>query len=104
MDLDWRDYVGLLLLFLLMLGLGASIEVASFRRQFKSPKSLLVGMFLQFVVQPPLSVAVGKVCGLPALQAVALVVTCSCPGGSMSNIICLLFRADVDLSVGDDGR
>ena len=99
MDLSVMDFVGLVLLFLLMLGLGSSISVKAFKDQFKRPKTLLVGMFLQFVVQPPLSVLVGKLWGLPALQAVALVVTCSCPGGSMSNIICLIFRADVDLSV-----
>lgn len=99
MELDWKDIVGLLLLFLLMLGLGSSIEVSAFKNQFKHPKTLLIGLFLQFIVQPPLSVLVGKMWNLPAIQAVALVVTCSCPGGSMSNIICLIFRADVDLSV-----
>ncbi|GMH81873.1 hypothetical protein TrST_g8357 [Triparma strigata] len=99
MELTLVDIIGLILLLLLMLGLGSSIDVVAFKNQFRRPKKLLIGMFLQFVLQPPLAVIVGKAWGLPPVQAVSLVVTCSCPGGSMSNIICLLFRADVDLSV-----
>jgi predicted Na+-dependent transporter len=93
------DVVALICLLLLMVGLGATIDTDAFKCHFKRPKSLLIGMFLQFIVQPPLSLAVSKIFRLPPLQSIALVVVCSCPGGSMSNIICVVMRADVDLSV-----
>lgn len=42
---------------------------------------------------------VGALLDLDNIYRIALVLLGCCPGGAMSNIICFLFRADIDLSV-----
>jgi len=93
------DAIALLLLFLLMLALGSSIDTVAFKSHFTAPKPLLLGLFLQFIVQPPLAITTATLYNLPPLQATALLIVCSCPGGSMSNIICVIFQADLTLSI-----
>lgn len=63
------------------------------------PKGILVGLFSQFVFMPPLGFAVAKALTLPDHYAIALVIMVCCPGGAISNILCVLFQADVAMSV-----
>ena len=92
--------IDLIFLFLLMQGVGVATNTDKLRGHFQRPKGgLLVGLFCQFVVLPPLSFMVGWLYELPPIHRVALVVTGCCPGGAMSNILCFLARADLDLSV-----
>ena len=101
MELTSKNVIDLTLLFFLMLGLGTSLNLQVFKSFLKSPKPLAIGLLLQFVFQPPLAVLTSKLYNLEPLIAVALVTTACCPGGAISNILAVVFRADIDLSVGE---
>jgi BASS family bile acid:Na+ symporter len=83
----------------IMLGMGLTMEVDDFRRVSKTPRPVLLGILLQYLVMP----ATGWICAqafqLPAPLAVGLILVACCPGGTASNVISYLARADVPLSV-----
>jgi BASS family bile acid:Na+ symporter len=83
----------------IMLGMGITLEPADFRRVLERPGDVARGVFLQYTVMPSLGWALGYLFGLPPAFAVGLVLVAACPGGTASNVISYLARADVPLSV-----
>ena len=83
----------------IMLGMGLTLKLEDFRRILDAPLWVLVGLGLQFTVMPLLGLGVGLLLELPAEYAVGLVLVASCPGGTASNVISFLARANVALSV-----
>jgi len=86
-------------LMLIMIGMGVTLEVEDFRRVARAPRAVLVGVLLQYTVMPALGFTMGRLFGLPPAFAVGLILVCCCPGGTASNVIAYLARADVALSV-----
>ena len=82
-----------------MLGMGLTLELSDFSRVFRSPAPILWGVLLQYTVMPLLGWSVGYLFQLPTAFAVGLVLVCCCPGGTASNVIAYLAKADVALSV-----
>jgi bile acid transporter len=82
-----------------MLGLGSTVRINRFREHFKKPKGIIIGLLCQFVLMPPLAYSLSSALKLRAIHRVGLVLLGCCPGGAMSNIVCFLARADLDLSV-----
>lgn len=91
--------IGLTAMYFLMLGLGCTVELAKFKENFKKPKGIAIGLTTQFIMMPLVAYIAGTVFPLKAIHRVALVLTGCSPGGAMSNILCFLSRADLDLSV-----
>ena len=91
--------VNLFMLFLLMLGLGIAVNVERFKENFAKPKGVTIGVICQFVLMPPSAYLISGLMGLSSIYRIALVLIGCCPGGAMSNIVCFLVRADLDLSV-----
>lgn len=91
--------VNLFMLFLLMLGLGIAVNVERFIENFSKPKGVIIGVICQFLLMPPAAYIISGIMGLDSLFRIALVLVGCSPGGAMSNILCFLFRADLDLSV-----
>ncbi|MCA9635852.1 MAG: bile acid:sodium symporter family protein [Myxococcales bacterium] len=86
-------------LFIVMLGMGLSLERADFRRVLAFPKAVAVGVLLQMVALPILGLLVVKLFGMSGALAVGLMVLALSPGGVTSNMISFLARGDVALSV-----
>lgn len=84
---------------IIMLGMGLTLELADFSRVFRTPGPIGLGVLLQYTVMPLLGWGVGYAFALPTPFAVGLVLVCCCPGGTASNLIAYLARADVALSV-----
>jgi BASS family bile acid:Na+ symporter len=84
---------------IIMLGMGLTLELSDFSRVFRSPAPILWGVLLQYTVMPLLGWGVGSLFELPTAFAVGLVLVCCCPGGTASNVIAYLAKADVALSV-----
>ncbi len=87
---------------LIMLGMGLTLTFEDFRRVFALPRAGIVGVVCQFVIMPTLGWAVGRVLGLAEIDpslAVGLILVACCPGGTASNVIAYLARANVALSV-----
>jgi bile acid transporter len=97
--MDGASAVNLFMLFLLMLGLGLAVNVERFQENFAKPKGVTIGVICQFLLMPPSAYVMSGIMGLSSLYRIALVLIGCCPGGAMSNILCFLFQADLDLSV-----
>jgi BASS family bile acid:Na+ symporter len=83
----------------IMLGMGVTLTVDDFRRVATLRAPVLVGVALQYVLMPLLGFAMGRVFGLPTPFAVGLILVACCPGGTASNVVAYLAKADVALSV-----
>ena len=84
---------------IIMLGMGVTLTVDDFRRVVKFPGRVLAGVCLQFGVMPLLGWSIASIFDLPTPLAVGLILVASCPGGTASNVISYLAKADVPLSV-----
>ena len=97
---DWYSVTMIRIgLAIIMLGMGLTLTLADFRRVFSIPFALLGGVTLQFVVMPFLGWSIGHLMALPRDIAVGLVLVACCPGGTASNVVAFLARANVALSV-----
>lgn len=86
----------------IMLGMGLTLSFDDFKRVLSIPYAGFVGVVCQFVVMPLLGWGVAHALGLAAIDpklAAGLVLVACCPGGTASNVIAYLARANVALSV-----
>ena len=83
----------------IMLGMGLTLRPEDFRHVLRTPRWVVAGALLQFTVMPLLGWSLGYLFGLPLPFAVGLIIVASCPGGTASNVISYLARANVALSV-----
>jgi bile acid transporter len=58
-----------------------------------------IGFFAQYVIMPLLGWGVANLLKLPPAFAVGLILVACCPGGTASNVVTYIARADVALSV-----
>lgn len=87
------------LLVVIMFAMGLTLTVADFRRVARQPAAIGLGVLLQYTIMPAAALVVGYGLALPPDLLIGLVVLGACPGGTASNVICYLARADVALSV-----
>lgn len=83
----------------IMFGMGLTLETGDFRRVFARPRAVVIGVGLQYLVMPLLAFALAWALDFNPVLAGGLVLLGCCPGGTASNVICYLARADVALSV-----
>ncbi|RMF83880.1 MAG: bile acid:sodium symporter family protein [Nitrospirae bacterium] len=83
----------------IMLGMGLTLTVEDFRGVARYPRQVALGVALQYTVMPALGWSLGYLFRLPAPFAAGLVLVACCPGGTASNVIAFLARANVALSV-----
>jgi bile acid:Na+ symporter, BASS family len=93
------DFLLPAMLFVVMVGVGLTLTTADFRREARAPRGLVVGSVAQLVLLPVLGFAIAAALQLPAPIAVGLVICAACPGGTVSNLMAHLARANVALSV-----
>jgi BASS family bile acid:Na+ symporter len=83
----------------IMLGMGLTLQWSDFNQVIKTPKWVFCGILLQFTIMPFLGWVLGILFQLPPFFAVGLILVASCPGGTASNVIAYLAKANVALSV-----
>ena len=83
----------------IMLGMGLTLQFDDFRPVFRRPGAVAIGVALQFSVMPMLGWSIATLMDLPRELALGLILVASCPGGTASNVIAFLARADLALSV-----
>lgn len=93
---SWINY----LLIVVMFGMGLAMKPSDFAVVFTRPKEVIIGVCCQFIIMPLLAIAIGTVFQLDNELLVGLVLVGTCPGGTSSNVISFLSKADVALSVG----
>lgn len=88
-----------LALALIMFGMGLSLTIQDFTRLWKTPLSIGVGLVGQILLMPLMALGICALFDLDAPLAVGLMILAACPGGTMSNVISQLARANLALSV-----
>ena len=84
---------------LIMLGMGMTLTLADFARVATRPGAVMAGVVAQFLIMPAAGWAVAAGLDLPTPFAVGLILVACCPGGTASNVVTFIARADVALSV-----
>lgn len=84
---------------IIMLGMGLTLEPADLTRIVTRRWVVLLGVALQYTAMPAAGWTLAWLFDLPTPFAVGLILVSCCPGGTASNVIAFLARADVALSV-----
>lgn len=84
---------------IIMLGMGMTLTLSDVRKSMSYPHRIVLGTVLQFLLMPALAFALTILFGLPSIVGVGIILVGCCPGGTASNVIAYLSRADVPLSV-----
>ncbi|MCC2607638.1 bile acid:sodium symporter family protein, partial [Planctobacterium marinum] len=87
------------ILAVIMFGMGLSLTRADFSRLWQTPKPIFVGLVGQILLLPILAWGIAVLFNLPAELAIGLMILAACPGGTTSNVISQLARANLALSV-----
>ncbi len=87
-------------IFLIMIGIGSSIELKDLKNIFHKPKKLILGLVLQILLFPLFAFLISGLSNLSPEYKVGLIILAACPGGTLSNFISYIVKADVPLSVG----
>ncbi|MFT4571075.1 MAG: BASS family bile acid:Na+ symporter [Hyphomicrobiaceae bacterium] len=83
----------------IMLGMGITLSIDDFREVVRVPGAVVAGVTAQYLIMPFLGWGLATALALPTPLAVGLILVASCPGGTASNVVCYLARANVALSV-----
>jgi bile acid:Na+ symporter, BASS family len=86
----------------IMLGMGLTLSLDDFKQVLKIPRAGIIGVICQFVIMPLLGWGIGillRLSEIDPLLAVGLILVACCPGGTASNVVAFLARANVALSV-----
>lgn len=86
-----------LVLVLVMLGMGNTVELEVLIGHLKRPIGICVGMLSQFVVLPVVTFGLAHALQLPPLPALGLLVIGCCPGGTTTNVFSYWSDGDVAL-------
>jgi len=92
---NWIPYF----LALIMLSMGLTLSFEDFSRVIKLPKSIMLGVGLQYTIMPGLGYTLALAFHLPIDFVIGLVLVACCPGGTASNVVCFIARTHVALSV-----
>jgi BASS family bile acid:Na+ symporter len=84
---------------LIMFGMGLSLTKQDFLELGKEPKPVAVGLFGQLLLLPILAYGIAIFFELSEHLAVGIMILAACPGGTSSNILSQLARANLALSV-----
>ena len=84
---------------LIMFGMGLTLTVSDFKRVLSNKRVIVLGVFLQYSVMPLAAFLVSLALQLPNELMIGMVLVGAASGGTASNVICYLAKADVALSV-----
>lgn len=89
-----------ILIVVLMMGMGATLDVPQVRRIIRKPYGVLVGLASQFGWMPLVAFGLAVGFELPPPLALGLLIVGCTPGGTTSNLFAYFAGADVALSIG----
>lgn len=84
---------------LIMFGMGTTVTGEDFAEVFKSPKSVFIGTVCHFIVMPLLGFGLAHLFNFPTEIAAGILLIGCCPSGLASNVMCMIAKANVALSV-----
>ena len=84
---------------IIMVGMGLGLTIQDFKRIADNSKPVLIGLFNQIVLLPLVGFGLCLVFKPEPFIAIGLMMLVACPGGTSSNIITLLAKGDLPLSI-----
>jgi BASS family bile acid:Na+ symporter len=87
------------MIFVIMLGMGATIHRTDIAMALRRRRAFLVGMLCQFGLMPLIAFLLALVLDLPPPVALALIMLGATPGGTTSNLFSYWAKGDVTLSI-----
>ena len=87
------------MIFVIMLGMGASLTPRDFYLALRRPYGLVIGVVSQYGFMPFIGFVMTLVLGLPAPIALGLLLVSCMPGGTTSNIFTYFSKGNLALSV-----
>ena len=84
---------------LIMLGLGASLNVKDFTRVVQSPKDFFIGLICQLILLPFIAYLLIIILKTPIELALGVMLIAAAPGGVTSNVLTKFADGDVALSI-----
>lgn len=90
-----------IILALVMFGVALGIKVQTFKDVFRHPKSVIVGVLMQWLALPAITLLVALLLNqwITPMVAIGMILVASCPGGNISNFMSSYARGNVELSV-----
>ena len=90
-----------IILAFVMFGVALGIKTSTFKEVFKKPKSVIIGVLMQWVGLPLVTFLVALALNqwITPMVALGMILVACCPGGNISNFISSLSKGNVELSV-----
>lgn len=90
-----------IILALVMFGVALGIKVQTFKDVFRHPKSVIVGVIMQWIALPAITLLVALLLNqwITPMVAIGMLLVASCPGGNISNFMSAYARGNIELSV-----
>jgi BASS family bile acid:Na+ symporter len=88
-----------IMIFVIMLGMGASLVPDDFRAVIRKPRGVFIGFLSQFGLMPLIAFTLATILKFPPAFAIALILIGSLPGGTTSNMFTYFARGSVALSI-----
>ena len=90
-----------IILAFVMFGVALGIKPQTFKDVFTKPKSVIVGVLLQWVALPAVTFVIALALSpmITPMIALGMILVASCPGGNISNFMSSLSKGNVELSV-----
>ena len=79
--------------------MGLTLSFEEVRKALSLPRAVVIGVLAQFLIMPFLGWGVAVMFGLEDEFKIGLILVACCPGGTASNVVAYLARANVALSV-----
>ena len=96
---DVIKILAIAILSLMMIGMGMSLTVADFKRVFRKPKAVCLGVALQLLLIPLVGFILVLAIPVAPEIAIGLMILSGCPGGPGSNLVAFMVDGDTALSV-----
>lgn len=87
----------IIILFITMISLGCTMEVAKIREHLAKPKGVAIAIVAQYGIMPLSAFIFAKIFQLGSMAAMTVLICGCCPGGNLSNIFTLGLQGDMNL-------
>ncbi len=87
------------LLGLVMFGMATTLDVNEIKKILNKPQWILTTIFLQFSIMPILALLIAYIFDFPNEITLGFIILGSCPGGTASNVIAYICKANLSLSI-----
>ena len=90
-----------IILAFVMFGVALGIKPRTFKDVFTNPKSVILGVLLQWVGLPAVTFLIALILNpfITPMIALGMILVASCPGGNISNFVSSLSKGNIELSV-----